>query len=77
MRIDWDVANIILEINKIRRAESDPYSTGYNTWGAKQDLYQILWHIEDCLERCSTYEGEKEYLRNRSKKKVWQALKGK
>lgn len=77
MIIDWDVPEIIREINKIKRAENDSYSTGFNTWGAKQDLYQILWHVEDCLDKASTYAGEEDYLREHSKKKVWKALKGK
>ena len=76
MIIDWDVAEIISEINKIKRAENDPYSTGYNTWGAKQDLYQILWHVQDCIDNASTYEGEEDYLRTHSKQKIWKALKG-
>jgi len=77
MIIDWDVADIINQINKISRAENDPYETGFNTWGAKQDLYLILWHIQDRLEQCSTYADEEEYLRNHSKKQIWNALKGK
>ena len=46
MIIDWQVGDIVNEINKISRAANDPYMDGFNTWGAKQDLYQILWHVE-------------------------------
>ena len=49
---------------------------GFNTWGAKQDLYQILWHVERQLKSCSTYAGEDEYVREHDKKLTFEALGG-
>lgn len=76
MYINWSVSDIIQEINKIKRAENDPMATGFETWGCKQDLYQILWHLEDCLSRCSTYSGEDDFLKKHDKEKTWRCLNG-
>ena len=76
MNIDWNMEQIINEINKISRAANDPYMDGFNTWGAKQDLYQILWHVERQLKSCSTYAGEDEYVREHDKKLTFEALGG-
>ena len=76
MIIDWDVEEIIEEINRIARAENCAYETGYNTVKCKHDLYHVLWHVEDCLANCSTYVGEDEWIRQREKQKTYKALKG-
>ena len=47
---------------------------GYVTWGCKQDLYQILWHVQNKLDKCSVYVGEDDYKRNHEKKQTWKAL---
>ena len=65
---------IIEEISKISYAEKDNRATGFETWGCKQDLYQIKWLIEHKLEKCSTYEGEQEYVRKHDIKQTFKAL---
>jgi len=77
MIIDWDVEAIILELNKIKQAEGDAFETGWNTVKCKEDLYRILWHTEDLLDKCSTYTGEEELLRKREISKTFKALGGK
>ena len=74
---DWSVPKILTEISKIKWAATDPRMDGYVTWGCKQDLYQILWHVESCLRQCSTYAGEEEYLQKHSKEEVWRILNDK
>jgi hypothetical protein len=76
MIINWSVDEIINELNKIKRAEGDAYETGFNTVKCKEDLYRILWHVEDLLAKCSTYTGEDEWLRKREKQKTFKALGG-
>ena len=71
---NWSVTEIKQEIRKISRAESDPRMDGFVTWGHKQELYEILWFVEDRLEKCSTYAGEEEFLKEREKEKTWRAL---
>jgi len=77
MIIDWQVGDIVNEINKISRAANDPYMDGFNTWGAKQDLYQILWHVESQLKKCSSYAGEDDYVKEHEKRLTFEALGGK
>ena len=76
MIIDWNVEEIKQEINKIARAENDVYETGFNTVKCKEDLYRILWHVEDLLANCSTYTGEEKFVYEREKQKTFKALKG-
>jgi hypothetical protein len=47
---------------------------GFVTWGCKQDLYEILWFVEDKLRRCSTYAGEEDFLQEHEKKQTWRRL---
>ena len=75
MIIDWSTDTVIREINKISWAESSPYETGYNTVKCKQDLYTILWHVQDCLEKCSTYHGEAEWIKQQEANKTLERLK--
>lgn len=62
---DWDIAKIKSEIDRIWLSESDPHEDGFVTWGCKQDLYEILWFVEDELAKCSTYADEDEYVKKR------------
>ena len=44
---------------------------GFVTWRCKKDLYELLWYLEDKLERCSTYSTEEENLiKNRREHKI-------
>jgi hypothetical protein len=47
---------------------------GFVTWGCKQDLYQILWFVENKLRNCSTYAGEEEFVEQHNKKETWRIL---
>ena len=71
---DWSVKDIKTEINKIVYAANDKFMDGFVTFGCKQDLYRILWHCEDALEKCSSYEGEEEFVKKREQKKFLKIL---
>jgi hypothetical protein len=71
---DWSVRDIKNEISKISWAESNPRMDGFVTWGCKQDLYEILWFVEEKLRRCSTYTGEEDFLQEHEKKQTWRIL---
>jgi|TARA_B110000305_G_scaffold209000_1_gene241638 hypothetical protein len=62
---DWSVQKIRQEIAKIRFAENDPRMDGFVTWGCKKDLYEMLWYIEDELDKCSTYADEDDFIKRR------------
>jgi hypothetical protein len=72
---DWSLSDLKEGVSKIGYAESDPRMDGFVTWGCKQDLYQLLWHVQDCLEQCSTYTGEKEWVNQQEANKTLERLK--
>ena len=74
---DWSVTDITNHISKIAWAESDKHMDGFVTWGCKQDLYQILWFVENKLRNCSTYAGEEEFVRKHDKDETLRILRGK
>ena len=76
MIIDWSLSDLKEGVSKIGLAESDPRMDGFVTWGCKQDLYQLLWHVEDTLDKCSTYADEDIFVREREKEKTFKALGG-
>ena len=76
MIIDWSLSELKEGVDKIGYAESDPRMDGFVTWGCKQDLYQLLWHVEDTLDKCSTYAGEDAFVRDREKQKTFELLGG-
>ena len=63
------------EIDKIVDAANDPKMDGFNTWGAKQDLYKILWYAEDQLDKCSTYADEDKFTKKRKQKRLIKMIK--
>jgi len=76
MIIDWSLKTIKEEVDKIRFAESDPRMDGFVTWGCKKELYEVLWYIEDTLEKCSTYADEEEFVKAREINRMWDIMKG-
>lgn len=71
---DWNKTDICSAIQRITFAATDPRQDGYVSWGCKQDLYEILWFVEDELEKCSTYVDEDEYVKRREQNKLLKAL---
>jgi len=48
---------------------------GFVTWGCKRDLYEILWFVEDELDKMGTYsEYEDELIKKREQHKILKAL---
>ena len=71
---DWNKADICNDIRKITYAANDARMDGFVTWGCKQDLYEILWYVEDQLEQCSTYAGEEEFVKKHEQNKLLEIL---
>jgi hypothetical protein len=74
MIIDWDLKKVKSQVDKIVFAATDPKMDGFNTWGCKKDLYEILWYVEDSLDKCSSYVDEDEFVKRREQKKLLKAL---
>lgn len=72
---DWNSRNICSEISKISWAASDPRMDGYITWNCKQELYQILWHVQRELDKCGSYgDIEHDYVKKHDQEMLLRAL---
>lgn len=74
-RKDWDIIDIVAQINRMSANCASPYTEGFNAWGIKQDLYRILWILEDAMKRCPTFVDEAEFVDKHEKDKLIQILK--
>lgn len=74
MIIDWDIKKVKKQVDKIVFAATDPKMDGFNTWGCKKDLYEILWYVEDSLGKCNSYADEDEFVKRREQKKLLKIL---
>ena len=75
---DWNVDQIISELEKCYWATTDPRMDGFSTWSCKQDLYRVKFALDEMLNNCPTYAPEQEWLDQQQlehdKKKVWKAI---
>jgi len=72
---DWDANAIRHGIWSMRAECLSPYNDGFVTWGTKQELYKLKWLIDESLEACSEYAGEKEWLRDQEQERIMRILK--
>lgn len=40
----------------------DPNIDGFNGWGCKQKIYEVLFAAQEMIEKAPTYAGEDEWL---------------
>jgi hypothetical protein len=71
---NWNVDDIVRQLNSAYWNCTDPRQDGFTTWGVKQDLYQIKFILDDLLKRCPEFAPEKEWLREQEKKKIIKVL---
>lgn len=73
---NWNTQEVKNTISKISYHSQDHNLTGFLTWELKKELYEILWHTQDCLKNCSNYgDLEKEYVKKREQEELLKALK--
>jgi hypothetical protein len=48
---------------------------GFTQWGYKQDLWLLKFYVDECLDKCSNFVGEDEWLEEIEKQKMWSILK--
>jgi hypothetical protein len=75
MIIDWNVDRVIDDCQRMYYGANDPYVTGWNNWPCKQDLYRVKFAVDEMLAQTSKFAGEKEWLEQLEKEKMWKALK--
>ena len=74
MKIDWDVAHIVQQLQRCNAAVHDSYQTGYVQWSCKQDLYQVKFILDEMLRRAPAFSGEPEWLHEQAKQQTWKTL---
>jgi len=74
MTKNWNVSEILTQINSMKYAANDPHMTGWVCWPAKQDLYQIKWAVDEALAKCTEFEPEHEFLKEHEKQQMWNTL---
>lgn len=72
---NYDIANIYSQLNRAAGEVCSRYNDGYTAFYAKQDLYQILWHLESLLQSCPKFSGEEEFVKQHEQTKILQILK--
>ena len=75
---NWNVDQIISELEKCYWVTTDPRQDGFTTWHCKQDLYRVQFALEDMLKKCPVYAPEQEWLDQqqleRDQKQMWTTL---
>lgn len=75
---NWNVNQVIGELQKMYQGANDPYVTGWNNWPCKQDLYRVKFAVDEMLKSTATFTGEPEWLAEQQneheKQQVWKAL---
>ena len=66
---------ILVDVQQLYFAASDPRDDGFTTWEYKKDLYEIKFVLEDMLRRCPTYAPEPAWLREQEAEKIVRILK--
>jgi hypothetical protein len=73
---DWNVVDIVSQINRMSYSCSSTMTDGFVGWGIKQDLLRIKWILDDALERCPTFVDEAEFIEKHEQDVTIKILKG-
>lgn len=72
---NWNSQDICNDIRKITFAATDPRMDGFVTWDCKRELYEILFFVQQELDKCGTYATiEDEYLKKHDQEMMLRAL---
>lgn len=73
---NWNVIDIVSQINIMTLECRSPLNDGFTQWGIKQDLLRIKWILDDALNRCPTFVGEEEFIEKHEQDVTIKILKG-
>lgn len=54
----------------------DPNIDGFNGWGCKQKIYEVLFACQEYIDKAPTYSGEQEWLQEKMDEKAFKKLAG-
>lgn len=62
-------------IIRIAATTNNPYNDGYVQFESKKNLYRLKYWLDLKLRQSPEFSGEKEWLEELEKSKVWEILK--
>lgn len=71
----WNVREVENQLHQMHYGATDAKMTGWNNWPCKQDLYRVKFLVDELLEKCPTFVGEDEWLREQEAEKIVRILK--
>ena len=66
---------ILVDLQQLYLAASDPRSDGFTTWEYKKDLHELKFALEEMIRNCPTYAPEPVWLREQEAEKIVRILK--
>jgi hypothetical protein len=73
--MNWDVENIKNQLRRMYSECNSSYNTGFIQWAIKQELYEVKFLLDESLQKCSTFAGEEQWLKEREQEKIIEILK--
>ena len=70
----YSTEQTINAIKATSRIVNDSRHVDYTRWGAKQDLYRIMWVLEEELKRSPKFSIEDDWLKQEEKRKILKIL---
>ena len=70
----YSIEQTINAIKATSRVVNDSRHVDYTRWGAKQDLYRIMWVLEEELKRSPKFSIEDDWLKQEEKRKILKIL---
>ncbi len=71
----FDVISVYQQLNSAAREINDSRNDGFVTWGVKQELYQLKWHLDEILKKSPQFSLEQEWLREQEQNRIIKYLK--
>ena len=53
----------------------DPMIDGFNGWGCKQKIYEVLFACQEYIDKAPTYSGEQEWLDEKKFDRAFKRIK--
>ena len=76
LKKNWDVVNIVQQINCATHECESPRNDGFTAWNIKQDLYLIQEMLDRALVRCPNFGTiESDWLKEQEQQKIIKILK--
>ena len=68
--------HILVDLQRLYFAASDPRADGFTTWEYKKDLHEIKFALEEMIRKCPSYADiESKWLREQEAEKIIRILK--